>query len=115
MTDLIFDMKKGDTHNPLQLLLKHGTSSSSSVVDLTSDTAKFYMRLRGERTNKVDGTAMSITGDSAGELEYQWKTADVDTAGTYEGEVVVTYDDDSEETFPENSDKIVIVIHKSYD
>jgi hypothetical protein len=112
MTDLTFQIKKGDTYKPLSLHLKYKTSTGTSAVDLSNATAVFYMRLRNAKTNKVDGSACSITGATSGYLQYAWADADVNTAGIYDGEVVVTFSDGSEETFPEDDDYIRIVIEE---
>lgn len=112
MGDLIFNIKKGDRHKPLAAQLKYQTSSGSTAVDLSSCTVKFYMRKRGHRELKVDTGACQITNASNGYVQYEWVTADVNTAGIYEGEFVVTFSDSTEETFPESGDRIVIVIHE---
>ena len=90
-----FSIKKGDTNHVLTTKL----CRDGSVIDLTGATVKFYMSLHGESVLTVDADC-NVSDAENGEVEYTWIAADVDTAGLFEGEFVVTFSSGKIETFP---------------
>lgn len=54
-----------------------------TAVDLTSSTVQFKMRLVGSSTLKVNASATVVAPATAGNVRYDWLSADVDTAGFY--------------------------------
>ena len=49
---------------------------------------------------KVNRGSATITNAAGGEVTYAWGTADTDTAGDFEAEVEVIWNDGKPETFP---------------
>lgn len=91
----IFKIKEGDTSPSIQYAL-----TPTSVV-LTGASVVFSMRDRATGTIKVNRQAATIvTATVTPTVQYDWVTADTDTAGTYEAEFEVTYADTTVETFP---------------
>lgn len=90
-----FYIKRGDTAPALRLVLEPAT------VDLTGATVQFQMRPKGG-TISVDRTAAVITATGTPTVQYTWQASDTATAGLYEAEFRVTYDDGAIETFPNN-------------
>jgi hypothetical protein len=52
---------------------------------------------------------MTVTNASGGIVQYPWVASDTDTAGTYYGEVEVTYADNTVETCPNNGYFTIII------
>lgn len=105
-----FTIKKGDTHKTLKMyIVRENTDGTYTDVNLTGATAKFYMRERGKRDKKINGTACTINLPATGRLYYTFTASNVDTPGVYEAEVVVTFSDTSIETFPEGENIIVFI------
>lgn len=68
------------------------TDSDNNAVDLTNCTVDFHFRVAGGDTLKNSGhTTCTITDAGAGECKYEWGNNDLDTVGSYEGELQVTY------------------------
>ncbi len=75
-------IKKGDTYPTLRATL---TDSAGVPVDLTGASVTFRMvDAVGEQV--IADAAVAITNPAAGEVEYAWQVADVDTPGEYRGE-----------------------------
>jgi len=102
---MAFRIKTNDTSPKLGLTL---TSSSGSAVSLSGASVRFHMKKYGASTLKVDSAA-TITNASSGVIEYAWQSEDTDTAGSYYGEVEVTYGDGTVETFPNNGYFTIII------
>jgi hypothetical protein len=66
------------------------------------------MKAFGASSLKIDAVA-DIEDDINGIVEYSWQAGDTDTAGTYYGEIEVTYGDATVETFPNNGYFTVII------
>lgn len=107
---MAFRIKTNDTGPVLGLTL---TSSSGVAVNLAGASARFHMKKYGETSLKVQEDA-TITDTSGGLVEYVWQSGDTDTAGTYYGEVEITYGDASVETFP-NAGYFTIIIQEDLD
>jgi len=109
--DFAFVVKRGDTAKPLRFHLRRENSDGTySDIDLSGASAAFYMRERGKRTNTVDGSACTISAATSGKGYYDFQAADVDTAGIYDAEIVVTYSDSTIESFPEDEHLTIIII-----
>ncbi len=85
MTELI----KGDKLFDLEFTVK---DADGNAVDLTNATVKFKMRKYGATTLKVNGTC-TITDATNGKCKYTVQDGDLDTVGTYQAELEITYSD----------------------
>jgi hypothetical protein len=98
-----FKIKRGDTSPALRFAL------SPASVNLTAASVVFNMR-HVSGTVKLNRKAASIiTATGTPTVEYEWATDDTDTAGLYQAEFEVTYNDATRETFP-NGDFITVLI-----
>lgn len=77
------------------------------AVDLTGATAVLNMKRRGATTRI--SRAMTVFDAAGGIVECAWLAGDNATAGVYDSEVVVTFSDGREMTFP-NAGYLVIQI-----
>lgn len=102
---MAFRIKTNDTSPKLAVTL---TNSSGNAINLTGCTARFHMKGYGAPSLKV-GAAATITDATNGVVEYEWTGTDTDTAGTYYGEIEITYGDASVETFPNNGYFTIII------
>lgn len=85
---------QGDTRPSLEFTItKEGTA-----VDLTGATVKFYMKNSSTGAVKINGATCSILDTVNGVCQYNWTTNDTDTAGSYAGEVEVTFPNGSIQT-----------------
>lgn len=101
---MAFSIKQNDTSPSLRATLQ---DAAGSPINLLGADVQFHMK-------SVDGTLkvnqpMTVVSTSGGIVEYDWQSADTNTAGTFYAEFEVTYSDNSIETFP-NTDNIAIVI-----
>lgn len=63
-------------------------TSTNTPYDLTGVTVvTFSMTLRGQKTPKVNATALITGAPSAGIIQYQWLSLDTDTPGMYDGQI----------------------------
>ena len=95
---MAFRIKTNDTKPLLIGTLK---DPAGAKVDISGATARFHMKKYGASSLKVDALA-SVTNGSEGQVSYSWSASDTDTAGTYYGEIEITYSDSKLETFPNN-------------
>jgi len=100
-----FTIKRNDTSPILQTVL---SDANGVAIDLTATTVKFYMKKYKATTPKINATA-AIVDEDAGIVRYLWQAGDTDTAGSYQAEFQITYDDGAVETFP-NADFIQVDI-----
>jgi hypothetical protein len=107
---MAFKIKTNDTSPKLTVDL---SDAAGAAINLAGSTAKFHMKAYGETSLKIDDSA-DITDADNGRVEYSWASGDTDTAGTYYGEIEVTYGDLSVETFP-NSGYFTIIIQEDLD
>jgi hypothetical protein len=107
---MAFKIKTNDTSPKLTVDL---TDGSGAAISLAGSTARFHMKKYGETSLKVDASA-NITDADNGRVEYSWASGDTDTAGTYYGEIEITYGDETVETFP-NSGYFTIIIQEDLD
>lgn len=82
-----------------------------AAVNLTGLTVEFKMLAATDNSVKIAQTATGITvlDAEAGDVQYAFSAAGVDTAGEYKGYFVVTSGSNSD-TFPENTGGLVIKI-----
>lgn len=100
-----FTIKRNDTSPILQTVL---SDANGVAIDLTATTVKFYMKKYKASTAKINAGA-AIVDEDAGIVRYEWQTGDTDTAGSYQAEFQITYNDGAVETFP-NADFIQVDI-----
>ena len=101
----------GDTLTPLGVQLKQESSTGVlSVVNLAGLTVKFQM-VSAAGTTKVAETVtgVSVTDSANGKVQYDFQTADVDTAGTFYAWFTV-YSGTEHDTYPVGGRKLVIEI-----
>lgn len=102
---MAFKIKTNDSSPKLTVDLE---DAAGNAVNLAGADAKFHMKAYGSTTLKVDAAA-DITDESGGRVEYTWSSGDTDTAGTYYGEIEITYGDETVETFPNNGYFTIII------
>ncbi len=107
---MAFKIKTNDTSPKLTVDLE---DASGAAVALNGATARFHMKKYGATSLKIDASA-DITDADDGRVEYSWASGDTDTAGTYYGEIEITYGDSTVETFP-NSGYFTIIIQEDLD
>ena len=107
---MAFKIKTNDTSPKLTVDLE---DASGAAVALSGATARFHMKKYGATSLKIDAAA-DITDADNGRVEYSWTSGDTDTAGTYYGEIEITYGDATVETFP-NSGYFTIIIQEDLD
>lgn len=98
-----FNIKQNDT-SPAILFALTPTS-----VSLNAAAVRFRMRPVGQAAFTLDEEAVIVTALTTPTVRYDWDAADTATPGFYEAEFVVTYSDNTVETFP-NSEFITINI-----
>lgn len=103
---MAFRIKTSDTSPKLAVTLEDANSNAINVTG--ANGVRFHMKAFGATALKVDAP-MTITNATGGIVQYPWVASDTDTAGTYYGEVEVTYADNTVETFPNNGYFTVIV------
>lgn len=98
---MAFTIKQFDRRPLFVVALKDnfGEVGEAAVNLTTAGTAFFNMRSSGGAVKISRGTA-SITNAAGGEVTYTWGTVDTDTAGTYQAEVEIVWNDGKAETFP---------------
>jgi len=102
---MAFRIKKNDTSPKLAVTLE---DALGNPIGLAGCAARFHMKAFGASSLKID--AVADIGDAVnGIVEYSWQSGDTDTAGTYYGEIEVTYADNAVETFPNNGYFTVII------
>jgi hypothetical protein len=117
---------EGDTRPRLIFTLK---DKDGDVIDLSSATVLFKMRPLGQSTLKAEVACTKLSGltDEDGSVSYDppynasgvggrirvdWGANDLDTAGRYEAEIEITYNDGTKQTV---YDKISVTIRGDMD
>ena len=83
--------------------------SEGVIVDLTGMTVAFRMTLEDSDSPKVDDAAATIDAAKAGQVSYSWVAADVNAAGTYDYQWIVTSDSKTEH-FPVGAKAKVVFV-----
>jgi hypothetical protein len=102
---MAFRIKTNDTSPKLSVTL---TDALGTPIGLAGCAARFHMKAFGASSLKIDAVA-DIEDVVNGIVEYSWQAGDTDTAGTYYGEIEVTYGDATVETFPNNGYFTIII------
>lgn len=102
---MAFRIKTNDTSPKLAVTLE---DALGNPIGLAGCSARFHMKAFGASSLKIDAVA-SIAEFEDGTVEYSWQAGDTDTAGTYYGEIEVTYADNVVETFPNNGYFTIII------
>lgn len=93
-----FNIKQHDTSPAIQFAL-----TPTSVV-LTGASVVFNMKLRGSSTPTISReAAIIVTPTGSPTVKYEWQVGDTTESGNYIAEFEVTYQDNTVETFPNNS------------
>jgi hypothetical protein len=102
-----FYLKQNNTARPFVAVLR----DDEGPVDLTGATVLFVMQQSGESEPKVSAAAAVDPDQTAnkGKVTYAWVSVDVDTAGTFLAEWVVTFDGGGVQSFP-NEGQLVVEI-----
>ena len=99
------EFKKGDTADPYTAVLE----DDNGPVDITGySQVRFFMKNVETGNKKIQGAQMNVVNPSEGKVRYEWSDQDVDTVGTFEAEVVVTFVD-GDETFPSEGFKSISI------
>lgn len=100
-----FYLKQNNTARPFVAVLR----DDEGPVDLTDATVLFVMQQSGESEPKVNASAVVDPDQTAnkGKVTYSWASEDVDTAGTFLAEWVVTFDDSRVQSFPNEGQLVV--------
>jgi hypothetical protein len=101
---MAFTIKQGDRRPLFVVALKdnYGEVDEAAVDLTTAGSALFNMRSSGGAVKISRGSA-AITTPATGIVTYSWGTADVDTAGSYQAELEIVWNDGKAETFPNDS------------
>ena len=104
-----FVIKRNDRREPIARTLK---ASSGLPQDLGSATS-VYFRMRPETGGvlKVNAPAAIIAPPESGNVQYNWAAGDTDTAGYYQAEWEVTYQDGTKQSFP-NGDSLLVHVRE---
>ena len=66
-------------------------SNGKTPIDISTATVKFKMMPKGASENKVDAECTLVDGGSTGKCKYTVLAADLDTVGSYEAELEVSF------------------------
>jgi hypothetical protein len=107
-----FTIKQTDRRPKFVVVLKDDFGEpTESIVNLTSATgAVFNMRAADGGAVKINRGSAAITNAAGGEITYSWGASDTNTAGSYEAEVEVAWNDGLAETFPSDGYWEVVIV-----
>lgn len=93
-----FYVKRGDTSPALQVQL---VDIDDQLIEISGSSVYFNYRLRNNITSGSPVSKQStIYSAESGLVEHYWESGVTDTAGLYNGEFVVCFEDGSQSTFP---------------
>lgn len=97
-----FEIGQNDRRPLFVVVLKDDFGQpGEAVVNLTTaGTAYFNMRAANAGAVKVSRGTATISNAAGGEVTYTWGATDTNTAGDYEAEVEILWNDGKSETFP---------------
>lgn len=100
-------LRKGDTAPNIPITC----TRSGSAINLTGATVRFIISdPNGSRTNSSHSTC-TITSATAGTCTYDLASGDIPTAGTYRGDVEITYAGGEVET---QTNSVILVVKEKY-
>jgi hypothetical protein len=109
-----FWTKTGDTDPAIEVTLR---DSSGVVINLTSAASvQFIMREKGQSRRtpaKVNAPAVINAAPTTGKVSYSWAAADVDTAGTFDAEWEITWNNGKIRTVPRGDDEYTRIVISS--
>lgn len=94
----MFKIKQNDTSPAIKATLKN---YQNNPINLIGATVRFHMKHENGR-EAVDSLA-TVVDDENGIVEYSWQAGDTKYEGIHFAEFEVTYEDESIETFPNDS------------
>lgn len=111
-TEIVHDVHLNDTRTVLAATLKQpNTSGVDTAIDLTGLTVEFKMVDKaGVDVIAQTSTGVTVTTAASGEVQYDFASAGVDTAGRYFGYFVVL-DSGESDHFPVKARELVVCIH----
>lgn len=98
-----FYIKRNDHRPPIEAALKQ---ANGAPINLEHATVKFIMS--NDAGIKVEAPAQIIDATN-GVVKYDWQEGDTDTAGSYQAEFEITFQDEDLMTVP-NAEYIIITI-----
>lgn len=106
----VHEMTVGDTKQALRFKLQRGGVARSIVA---GDTVKFVLTKASDDSAKVAETALNITVNdtAAGDVQYNWQAADVNTLGEYWAYFVVIDSAGKRDTFPADGKKRKVIMY----
>lgn len=103
---VVFQMKTGDLSPALQAVLYDDDPAYGTPVDLTdAQSVSVTLKAFGATATSLP---MTIVGAPInGVVTHAWIAGETDTPGSYRAEIVVTWNDDNQQTFPSSTTLIV--------
>lgn len=104
---MAFYIKQNDTSPAYVVDLQDDVDTTPAAINLTDATSvTFKMRSAAAAASSapVVDEAMTITTAASGRCTYEWQTGDTATAGTYNAEFEILWDDGTIETVPNGAD-----------
>jgi len=95
---MTFYIKRRDTSPAFRAILK---DAAGVAVDITGNLGVRFHLFSKYGVQIVDAAA-TVNDAAAGDVQYEWQTADTVLAGIFKAEFEVTYSDGTIETFPNN-------------
>lgn len=86
------------------------TNEDGTPVDLTTATGVTFTLTHVDGTVKIAAGACTVTDADAGQVEYAWAAADVNTSGDYFGKFTATFPSSLPASFPTDR-ALWIVVH----
>ena len=111
MTETTYPRQVGDTVSALAVTLEQlNVSGVATAVNLTGKTVKVRM-VDAEGTDKIalTATGVTVTTAASGEVQYDFSSGGVDTAGRFYFYWIVTTSGETE-TFPVEPRELIICI-----
>jgi hypothetical protein len=99
---MTFQIKKGDTSPALKAKLINPDGSPAALS--LAEEVEFYLNDPKDNekiSDDLDGN-VSILNASDGQVQYQWKDGQTDNVGQKEAEFVVTFENGTVQSYPNN-------------
>ena len=109
---VVFQIKKDSTNPVLAVQL---VNANCSGVDLSTGSYIQFMLSSNDNTfTPVFSGAAVITGSTSGNVEYRWTTSNTNRSGTYLGEFMTVFTDNSILKLPSDH-SLIVKINEDYD